>query len=245
MRLLIVYQRTGRQWGNRIAKFIAETAPENWQVELQRMPPLKLPVIDEPEQFVPADLPDSDLLLALVESTGLAQIIPAIVAEIAAKAVIAPVDFEKGFPAGLKKQVIAELEEQGVPAITPEPFCSLSARGQNNKYLQEFAENYGRPEFVLHYQNQEDKIAKVDVLRSSPCGGSPFVARELTDDKIEEAARKSGLYHQYYPCKASVDLIHRSAYITEAALKRAQQQKESTDDQNKSENDSDKIKEAR
>jgi len=233
MRLLILYQETGRGWGNRIARFISATAPEGWEVETQKMPALNLPVIDNPEAFVPENLPRVELLLALVESSGLAQLIPDIAETVQAEAVIAPVDFETGFPPGLQNQVKEQLAEKEIALLIPEPFCSLTERGVKHKKLRQFAEVYGRPEFELDYDNQ--KIAGVEVLRSSPCGGSPAVAKELQADRITEAARKSGLYHQYYPCKASVDIIHRSAYITEAAIKRARQRKESKDDENLSE----------
>ena len=93
MKLLILYQKTGRGWGNRIASYISTTAPESWKVECQEMPALNLPVIDNPEAFIPENLSRADLLLALVESTGLAQLIPDIAEEIRAEAVIAPVDF--------------------------------------------------------------------------------------------------------------------------------------------------------
>ena len=233
MKLLILYQKTGRGWGNRIARFISTTAPESWKVKCQEMPALNLPVIDNPEAFIPENLSRADLLLVLVESTGLAQLIPDIAEEIQAEAVIAPVDFETGCPPGLQNQVKEQLAERKIALAIPEPFCSLTERGVQNKSLRQFAKFYGRPEFELDYQNQ--KLARVDVLRSSPCGGSPSVAEELEGDEIAEAARKSGLYHQYYPCKASVDIIHRSAYITEAAVKRARQRKENEDNEDLSE----------
>ncbi len=219
MRITIVFQDTNRGWGKRMASFLEENSPESWQVNLKQIAPIKLPVIDNPDKFLPDNMAAADLLIVLAETSSCGQLIPELTARAEAEALIAPVDFEKGLPSGLQKQIKDELEEMGIKFALPEPFCSLTARGYQSKRIEEFASHFGRP--ALDFACEKGEIREVAVSRSSPCGGTHFVAEELKGVDSEKASQKAGLAHQYYPCMASVDIIHRSAHITEAAVKRA------------------------
>ncbi|SDL08069.1 DUF166 family protein [Halarsenatibacter silvermanii] len=219
MKLTIIYQETNRGWGSRMASFLKKNAPEVWKVKLVEMPVLNLPVIDEPENHLPEEMPGTDLMLALIETGSLGQLVPELSFKSGARAALIPVDFETGMPAGLQRQIKSRLEEQDVAVAMPEPFCSLTPVGYDEKLIRSFAEEFGRPEFEFYCQ--ESRLGKVEVERSSPCGGSHFVAGEITGSELDEASQEAGLAHQYYPCMASVDIIHRSAHVTEAAVKRA------------------------
>lgn len=219
MRLLIIYQQSQRGWGERIAKFVAGRAPEDWQVDNFQIPLLNQPVIDDPAQFMPPDLPATDLLLMLVESRGAGQLVPDFARASGAEAVLLPVDFEERLPAGLQNQIRSKLENREITVVMPEPFCSLTAAGIEEEFIKKFARQFGRPEVDLDFN--EGEIENIEVIRTSPCGGTCYVASELPPVEKEDAARQAGLIHQYFPCLASVDLIHKSAYLTEAAVKRA------------------------
>lgn len=215
MKILAVAQKN---WGKRIVEFITENAPENWQIETHVMSSLP-PVIDEPENFLPDNLPHVDLLLVLAESQGLSQLIPDFVKMTRAKAVIAPVDNESWLPKGLQNQVQRKLDVMGVDVVFPTPFCSLTEKHSNNRYIKNFAEHFGKPDLKIDCEN--GKIQDVTVMRSSPCGNTSFVAENLNGTECDKAEEKSALLHQYYPCLASVELIHKSAFMTKAAVKRA------------------------
>jgi len=222
MKVTAVFQDTARGWGSRMASFLEENSPAAWQFELKELPAFNIPVIDNPEEFLPRQLPEAELLIALVETNALGQLVPDLARLAGAESLLIPVDFERGLPSGLQKQLKDELEEMEIAAALPEPFCSLTPTGYEDELIREFASHFGRPELV--FRAEDGELLEIEVERSSPCGGSHFVAEELMGVELEEASQKAGLAHQYYPCMASVDIIHRSAHITEAAVKRARRE---------------------
>jgi len=74
--ILIVTQ--GR-WGDRIASNIRTHAPADWTVETWGAPLRLPPVVDDPDEFIPARLPAAHLVLCLGEVPGLAQLLPDLV----------------------------------------------------------------------------------------------------------------------------------------------------------------------
>jgi len=214
MRILAVIQKN---WGKRIIEFITENAPKNWQIEIFVSLTFLPPLIDEPEDLLPDHLPHVDLLLVLAENQGLAQLIPDLVKMTKAKAVIAPVDNKLWLPTGLQNQARRKLEVMGVDIVFPTPFCSLTIKHSDNKYIKDFARHFGNP--VLEINCENGKVQKVTVMRSSPCGNTSFVAENLIGMEFDKAEEQSALLHQYYPCLASVSLIHKSAFMTKAAVK--------------------------
>lgn len=215
MRILAVAQKN---WGKRIIEFITENAPESWQIETHIMPTFLPPVIDEPEDLLPYSLPNVDLVLVLAESQGLAQLVPELAKMTEAKAVIAPVDNELWLPMGLQNQVQRKLKVMNVDIVFPTPFCSLTTKHSHNKYILDFARHFGKPALEIDCKN--GKIQKVSVMRSSPCGNTNFVAENLIGIELDKAEERSALLHQYYPCLASVALIHKSAFMTKATVKK-------------------------
>ena len=216
MKILAVFQK---DWGKRIVKNITENAPSDWQIESYIMPPFLPPVIDEPEDFLPDNLPRVELLLSLGESTGVAELIPDFVKMTEAKGVIAPVDNRLWLPRGLQNQIQRKLEAIEVDIVFPMPFCSLTIKRSDNKYIKDFAEHFGKP--ALQINCEDGKIQQVTVLRDCPCGNTSFVAEKLMKVEIHKAEKEGALLHQYYPCLASVTLIHKSALITQTAIKNA------------------------
>lgn len=102
MRILGLYQG---QYGKRIVEHIKKTGPQPWTIDILN-PPFSLPVvIDDPEEFLPSQIPQADLLLALSESPQTAQLVPAIARLSGVKAVIMPVDNSSWLPIGLKNQL--------------------------------------------------------------------------------------------------------------------------------------------
>jgi len=219
MQITAVFQKTDRGWGRRIAENLEESSPSDWRFTLHSAPSSLPLVIDEPERFIPHDMIRSDLLLVLTETQGLAQLIPDFAEVVCAETVLAPVDGKEWFPRGLQNQIRDRLEKMGTAFRFPSPFCSLHVGNQDNQYLKKFSAEFGRPEYEILYSN--DVVKDVRIKCSAPCGNSAYIARELKGVKIDEAEKKGALFHQYYPCLASVDIIHSSAYITQEAVKRS------------------------
>lgn len=234
MRILILTQG---HYGERIAENIRKCAPETWVVETITIPRILPMVVDEPEEFLPSDIPEADLLLALSESTGMAQLVPAIAAVSRAKAVIMPVDNSAWLPLGLKNQLQREIAERGVVAVFPKTFCTLTENSTgfgndiepyDNEYIAAFAKCFGKPRLSIVLDGQGATIAEVKVERGAPCGSTLLVAEKLIGTPIEEAVPKSGLHAHHYPCLASMDmeptgdtLMHISGYVVNEEVERA------------------------
>ena len=93
---------------------------------------------------------------------------------------------------GFKNQL---LKYKNVSA--PDIMCELEVN--DNPVYNEFASKFGKPEIKINCQNE--KIADIEVLRSSPCGATNFVANDLIGKNVEGSAKLAGLRVQHYPCK--------------------------------------------
>ncbi|KPK94033.1 MAG: hypothetical protein AMJ88_05960 [Anaerolineae bacterium SM23_ 63] len=231
LRVLAVTQG---QWGERIAENIRVRAPADWSVEVWAAPSVIPPVVDDPQDFLPPTLPEVDLVLALGDTTGLAQLVPDIARVTGAKAVIAPIDRNTSLPAGLARQLAGWLKEMDVAAAFPKPFCSLTETTYNRTPLvtsyddptiQRFARYFGKPEFRVTLD--AGQITEVEVLRDAACGCARYVADNLVGISADEALEKAGILHHHYPCLASMErdpdyfdtLMHVSGNLLKDSLR--------------------------
>ena len=100
--------------------------PKDWTVETYT-PPAALPIIlDEPEEFLPATMPQVDLVLGCTASPTTAQLIPTIARLAGAKAVLCPIDDSAWMPEGRKNQIQRDLAKMGIEYVFPKPFCTLT-----------------------------------------------------------------------------------------------------------------------
>ncbi len=230
MRLLIAIQGP---YGQRILKNIRERVPREWRIESLTLPPNLPPLIDDPADFLPPELPAADLLIFLSESSHAPQLIPDIVAMTGAQGVIAPVDNSQWMPAGLKNQLRRELGAKGILTAFPKTFCTLTEEGSGyrhaaephgGKVIAEFARYFGKPKFRITVNPSTRRIESVEVLRGAPCGSSHHVAKGLIGVHADEAVPKAGLIAHHYPCQASMQaeqidkalydtLMHLSGYV--------------------------------
>lgn len=221
-------------WGERIAAFLAQAAPPDWHVEAWSAPRRLPPVVDDPDEHLPAALPGANLLLALGEIPGLAQLLPEIVRRSGARAVIAPIDRNESLPPGLVGQVGRWLGEMNVPVVFPKPFCSLTETCVNagpmqvqydDPWIRRFAEHFGRPRFAV--STAGGSIVAVEVLRDSACGCARHVAERLPGTRVDEALEAAGMLHHHFPCLASMNqdadyhdtLMHVSGNLMKEALR--------------------------
>lgn len=223
-------------WGERIAENVRAHAPADWRVETWAAPPRIPPIVDEPEEYLPDPLPRADLLLALGEAPGLAQLIPDLVRRTGAQAVLAPIDRNESLPAGLAAQLRGWLDELGVPVAFPRPFCSLSESGAgrtprleaiDHPHLKRFARAFGRPELRLTVE--AGRVTAAEVVRDAACGCARHVAAGLPGTPVDQAVEAAGMLHHHFPCLASMNidvdyndtLMHVSGHLLQDAIKEA------------------------
>jgi len=230
LRILAVTQGL---WGKRIAEYIGAHASLDWLVETWAAPRMLPPIVDDPEEFLPPELPEVDIVLALGEMAGLAQLVPDIARVTKARAVITPIDHNVSLPSGLVRQLGKWLEEIGVAVVFPKPFCSLTESTYNrtplvttyqDPIIQRFARHFGRPEFRVTLT--EGRIKEVEVVRDSACGCACHVAEKLIGTPVNDAIEEAGMLHHHFPCLASMErdsdyrdtLMHVSGNILKDAL---------------------------
>lgn len=218
MRLLITLQG---EYGRRIVDHLDRHAGPAWAIQALDLPAIGLPVIDDPEEFLPPGLPAADLLLHLGQGPATAQLVPALAAAIGAGAVIAPVDHSHWIPPGLRRQLARELAAAGRAVAFPEPFCSLTETGggfpvvepHDHPAIAAFARRFGRPRLRVTPDDRGIHIVSVEVLRGSPCGSTHYAATRIRGLPLAEAVPRAGLICLHYPCLASMALENRGGKI--------------------------------
>jgi hypothetical protein len=211
MRILAIFSA---EYGIRHISNLQTHKPPHWSIETWHAPAIFPPIIDYPEDFLPASLPQTDLICSFAEHRGVAELLPDIAALTSAKAVLAPVDNEAWLPRGLARQLRGWLEKQGVACATPKPLCSLTehdyalTRRQrityDNPLIAEFATCFGQPALNLTVDQSSRLITAVDVKRDAVCGCARFVAEKLVGVSVDDAEIQAGLAHHHFPCLASM-----------------------------------------
>ena len=230
MRILAAVQGN---WGKRKVENIRRNGPSDWTVDIFE-PPLALPpIVDDPDEFLPEDLPQVDLLLYLGESPKAAQLLPAIARKCGARSVIAPIDNSAWLPTGLASQLKKELDDAGIASVFPKPFCTLtensynyrrSAEPYDDEVIASFAKRFGMPQVEVLVNPDSKKIEKVNVIRDAACGNTRHVAQGLIGVSAGDAEFEAGMLHHHYPCLASMTveriddrlddtLMHVAGYI--------------------------------
>jgi hypothetical protein len=210
VRILTLVQGT---YGHRITAHLQQARVPEWDVQSWALPPVLPPVIDYPEDYLPATLPAADLLLSLGEHPGVAELIPDIARMCGAQAVLAPIDNVAWLPPGLMRQLAGWLAEMDVPAVFPKPFCSLTQTTYNAYRRQmtydvpliaAFAHHFGKPAIRLTVGDDGQTIAGSEMLRDAPCGCAAYAAARLEGVNVEAVEETAGLLHHHYPCLAAM-----------------------------------------
>ncbi|MHA1146552.1 MAG: DUF166 domain-containing protein [Candidatus Helarchaeota archaeon] len=178
--------------------------------------------IEEPEEFLPTTMPETDVVVAINIHADILTSLPDFLEKFNIQGVIIPIEDGAWVPLGLQKQVETELKEKGIQYAFPRPFCTLEFTGQ--PVIDQFIDRYkiGRPKVELIVK--DGKIVKGKVIRSSPCGCAWYLVRQLVrfeeplDDTLNEKISKA---HHSYPCNASMKIdpviketpLHEAGYI--------------------------------
>jgi len=229
------------EYGKRIVENLKSCALADWIVETVTLPPRLPMVIDEPGDFLPSNIAEAGLLLALIESDGAAQLVPVLAKACGAKAVIVPVDDPSWLPLGLQGQIERELSGAGVKAAFPRTFCTLTEdstgylgkrRSYDDELIAEFGKHFGKPKLRVELGEKGEKIASVIVERGSPCGSTKHAAETLIGMSVEGAVPRAGLIVHQFPCLASMQqdeidngvfepLMNISGYVMNEEMDRA------------------------
>ena len=210
MRILAII--TG-DYGRRHVDNLRTHGPDHWTLQVWEAPTALPLIVDYPEDFVPADLPPADLILALHEHKGVAELITEVAEQTGAQAVIAPVDNVAWLPPGLANQLRGWLTRIGVASVFPKPFCSLTETHYNvrrfrqeydHPLIREFAQYFGQPDLKLTLAPESREITAAEVLRDACCGCARYVAEQLIGVSADDAELRAGLAHHHYPCLASM-----------------------------------------
>ena len=205
--------------------------------------------IEEPELYLPKNLPPVDFVLVVGIHQDLLSGLPYYLKDKkSVKAVIVPIENPKWVPAGLQVQVLEEFEKYGIQAAFPKPFCALSKElNEYNKigfhltkehnYVYEFIDYFkiGAPIVSILLSKDGESIEDSCVLQSAPCGSSYYVCQQLKskyfkngksgDLSLNERISKA---HHAYPCNASMDqdnilkdsILHVGGYLIRNAIRR-------------------------
>ena len=210
MRILTLVQGV---YGRRITETIRQAAIPEWTVASWTLPTVLPPVIDYPEEYLPAELPAADLLISLGEHPGVAELLPDIVRLCGAEAVLVPIDNQAWLPPGLARQLAGWLAPLGVAAVFPRPFCSLTESTYNayrrqvtydSPLVAAFARHFGQPRLEVVFDATGATIAQVQVTRNAPCGCAHHVAAGLAGVAVDDAEQTAGMLHHHYPCLAGM-----------------------------------------
>lgn len=203
-------------YGKRHIDNIIKHKPVDWIVETWDAPKAFPIVIDYPEDYLPAKLPQSDLILSFAEHKGAAELLPDIAILSGAKSVIASIDNEAWLPRGLARQLRGWLKKINVSCVTPKPLCSLTENeygvsrsrriNYTDTYISSFARYFGQPSLKLSINKKTMTISKAEIIRDAVCGCARFVADGLTNISVDEAEEKAGLLHHHFPCLASMGI---------------------------------------
>ncbi|MHA1341430.1 MAG: DUF166 domain-containing protein [Promethearchaeota archaeon] len=161
--------------------------------------------LDEPEKYLPTEMPSTDILIALKLHPDILASLPSFCKEHGIKGLIVPSEDKEWVPFGLQKQMEEELKEYGIQFVFPRPYCSMESNGQ--PLIQQFIDYFriGKPKLKLVILNDHIIDGKVEI--SSPCGCLWYLNRELRryqpkiDGSLKEVISKA---HHSYPCNASM-----------------------------------------
>ena len=237
MQLLIMIQG---HYGQRIADNIKAKMPKHWNSEVWTVPVITESIVDDPEEYIPAGLPEADMILHLCESAQAAQLLPAVAEKVKAKGIVASIDSTAWIPMGLRNQLKRELGKKEITIVFPEPLCSIDEHSvgfyeknkqpYSNEIISEFARHFGKPKLDLEFDDQNN-IKAAKVLRGAPCGSSEYTAKRIIGLEAGKAVPKAGLMCLHYPCLASMQfeqtdngvdtIMHTSGRVFNEAMEKA------------------------
>ena len=215
-----IYILSSGDYGSRIINNIANRGYPSSIVGLHEFTDDLPEFIDDFERYIPKELPECDLILALGLKGDIHMILPIIASMTGANSIIEELHDPSQLPPGLRRELETSLD--GVKIVFAKPFCSLKPVG--DKVIDEFVKYFGKPEIEIE---GETFIKNINVIRGAPCGSTWYVAQELEGFPLEDAELESGNKIHNYPCIASMatdsiigdTILHLAGYKIKEAVK--------------------------
>ncbi|MFX1354582.1 MAG: DUF166 domain-containing protein, partial [Promethearchaeota archaeon] len=204
--------------------------------------------IEEPEKYLPKNLPPVDILMVVGIHQDLLSELPSYLKNIGIKAVIVPIEDPKWVPAGLQIQVLEDFEKNGIQAAFPKPFCSLSKEENeynkigfhltnNHNLIYDFIDHFkiGEPLVSFLLSQDGESIEDTCVIQSAPCGSTYYICQQLKSKYFQNGEsgeislnERISKAHHAYPCNASMDqdsilkdsILHVGGYLVRNAIRR-------------------------
>lgn len=185
--------------------------------------PARLPVmIDDPESYIPSDVPPHDVLVAIsVHEEILLSFIERFQVS---RGIIIPSEAPGWISPYAKKTITDKCAEKNIEVAFPKPFCSFSP---SSGILREFRNYFrvGKPRLNIHIEGNSIRYARVEC--SAPCGATYYTARGLTGKSLDEdLVMVIDTMLSSYPCTASTEvdrefqdsIIHQAVKIQRSVL---------------------------
>ena len=216
----------GDRYAELVAENLAKRCPDSAIASFAIPQALPL-VVDDPQEYLPAELGQADVVIAVHIHPDLLYEIPHAVGDRDTRALIAPIEDPSWIQQGLVNQVTRACVRFGIESAFPKPFCSLQP---TSPAIGEFCERFGvgRPDFDLIIE--DGSVKEVVFRRGSSCGCTEWAVRRLVGARAEDDLRhlaSVGLHT--YPCLASMamdpalgdTIMHRAIALMEDAAERA------------------------
>ena len=190
--------------------------------------PEQLPmIVDYPREFLPQQIGEADVTIAVHLHHDLLAELPALLSEGGGRALIVPIENPNWVRPGLVRQISRDCDRFDVEVALPEPFCALHPA---TLAIKQFCDEYpvGRPQLELVIS--EGVVAEAHCVRSAPCGLTEWAAERLVGTEAGEAlVEKARTLHHSRPCLASMNmlpemddtLMHKSLFLFEDVIRQA------------------------
>jgi len=172
------------------------------------------------EEYMPQNIPNADLAIVSGVHNDILLELPHALKSAGIGAMIVPIEASARLGIAQVKEICEKL---GIEFAAPKPFCELEVDSDKpviSQFIEEFG--IGRPKLNVVLKNE--RIARMDVLRSAPCGCTWYVAKQLRNVEVadqRELWNRISEAHHSYPCTASMEqdneikdtILHKAGYI--------------------------------
>jgi len=185
--------------------------------------PSRLPImIDDPEDYLPSDVPSHDVLVAISVHEEL--LLSFVDRFPLSRGIIIPSEAPGWISPYAKNAITEKCSKKNIEVAFPKPFCSFSA---SSGVLREFRNYFrvGKPEMNIYLEGNKIRHARVEC--SAPCGATYYTARGLTGKSLDEdLVLIIDTMLSSYPCTASTEvdrefqdsIIHQAVKIQRNVL---------------------------
>jgi len=189
--------------GGRYPQLIQEyLESQGGEVTVHRLPERLPLMVDNPRDFLPDDVGQAAVIIAINLHQSLLLELPHIASSPTQQALIAPIEDAGWIKPGLRRQVAEACRQRGIECAFPRPFCNITP---NTDIIKQFCQQYqiGKPQFALKLQGNQ--ISAAEYIQGAPCGLTCWLTERLVGERADEQLiQKAMQLHHARPCLASM-----------------------------------------